>query len=141
RYEDLAAYKPEWVQPISAHYRGYDIWEIPPNGQGIVALIALKILEKLAIDSQQSVDNYHKQIEAMKLAFADGHSHITDASMMKATVEELLSDQYAERRAALIGDRAELRQTGIPATSGTVYIATADKDGNMVSLIQSNYKQ
>jgi len=139
--EDLATYRPEWVQPISVNYRGYDVWEIPPNGQGVIALIALNILQKFDIPEQANVDTYHKQIEAMKLAFADGSTYITDARSMKVTVKELLSDQYATNRKKLIVDHAVYPQPSILPQGGTVYLAAADNEGNMVSFIQSNYKQ
>ena len=137
--DDLAAYKPEWVEPIKVHYRGYDVWEIPPNGQGIVALMALNVLKRLAVTSRDDVEMVHKQIEAVKLAFADGFEHVTDCAKMKVTPAELLSDAYAEERAALIGDKAREPLAGQPPRGGTVYIAAADEQGHMVSLIQSNY--
>ncbi len=139
--KDLSAFKPEWVQPIGVNYRGYDVWEIPPNGQGIIALIALNILEQFDFTEQASVDTYHKQIEAIKLAFADGSTYITDPRSMKVSVEELLSARYAEDRRKLIADHATFPQPSILPKGGTVYLATADQEGNMVSFIQSNYKQ
>ncbi|MDA5110417.1 gamma-glutamyltransferase family protein [Brevibacillus thermoruber] len=139
RKEDLAAYRPEWVKPISVNYRGYDVWEIPPNGQGLVALMALNILKGFAFGEKETVDTYHKQIEAMKLAFADGFRYITQQDKMSVTVEELLSDRYADERRRLIGERALTPEPGDPRSSGTVYLATADGEGNMVSFIQSNY--
>lgn len=139
RKEDLAAYRPEWVKPISVNYRGYDVWEIPPNGQGLVALMALNILKGFAFGEKETVDTYHKQIEAMKLAFADGFRYITQQDKMSVTIEELLSDRYADERRRLIGERALTPEPGDPRSSGTVYLATADGEGNMVSFIQSNY--
>jgi len=136
--EDLAAYEPEWVQPISVNYKGYDIWEIPPNGQGIVALMALQMLKDFDCDSKDSVETYHKQIEAVKLAYVDGLKYITDRKKMKVTEEELLSEQYAAVRRALINDKAILPEAGEPVPGGTVYLATADQEGNMVSFIQSH---
>ena len=89
--EDLAAYEAEWVEPIHVNYKGYDIWEIPPNGQGIVALMALNILKEFDFSTKDSVDTYHKQIEAVKLAYVDGLKYITDPKKMKVTEKELLS--------------------------------------------------
>ncbi|WP_240415378.1 gamma-glutamyltransferase family protein [Paenibacillus periandrae] len=136
--EDLAAYKPEWVDPIQVNYRGYDIWEIPPNGQGLVALMALNILKGMGFDAKDTVDTYHKQIEAVKLAYVDGLKYITDATKMKVTTEQLLSDDYARERRELIGTEAILPLAGEPPKGGTVYMATADEEGNMVSFIQSH---
>lgn len=139
RKEDLAAFYPEWVKPISVNYRGYDVHEIPPNGQGLVALIALNILKGFEFVEKDSVESYHKQMEAMKLAFADGLKYITDSKHMSMPVEALLSDAYAAERRALIGDRALTPTPGEPHKGGTVYLCTADEEGNMVSYIQSNY--
>ncbi len=137
--EDLADYKPEWVKPISVNYRGYDVWEIPPNGQGIIALMALNILNGFDIKEKESVETYHKQIEAMKLAFADGKKYVTDLTKMSVSTEQLLSMEYAEERRILIGNEAITPEPGTPPSGGTVYLATADDEGNMVSFIQSNY--
>lgn len=139
RKEDLAAFRPEWVEPIHTNYRGYDVWEIPPNGHGLVALLALNILRGMKIGEKESADTYHKQIEAVKLAFADGLRYITDARRMKVDIRELLSEGYAAERRKLIGSEAGLPLAGAPSKSGTVYLATADRQGNMVSYIQSNY--
>ena len=92
--EDLKAYQPEWVKPISVEYRGYQVWEIPPNGQGLIALEALNILKGYTFTEKESVDTYHKQIEAMKLAFVDGMKYITDPSSMSVSVDQLLSEEY-----------------------------------------------
>ncbi|KIY22429.1 gamma-glutamyltransferase family protein [Mesobacillus subterraneus] len=137
--EDLAAYKPEWVQPIKVNYRGYDVWEIPPNGQGIVALMALNMLKGYELKEKESVDTYHKQIEAMKLAFADAKKYVTDPEKMTVSFEQLLLEEYAEARRSLIGDSARLPEPGTPPKGGTVYLAAADGEGNMISFIQSNY--
>ncbi|SFA84785.1 gamma-glutamyltranspeptidase / glutathione hydrolase [Lentibacillus halodurans] len=137
--DDLAAHQSEWVEPISVHYRGYDVWEIPPNGQGLVALQALNILKEFHFTEKESVDTYHKQIEAIKLAFADGQAHITDENHMRYSTEELLSELYAKSRKQLIGKTAQLPEAGEPSQGGTVYLAAADNEGNMVSFIQSNY--
>ncbi|MFD2331304.1 gamma-glutamyltransferase family protein [Cohnella sp. GCM10020058] len=139
--EDLDAFRPEWVDPIRAAYRGYDVWEIPPNGQGLVALLALRLLDGFGGLQAGVVDTYHKQIEAIKLAFADGQRHITDPHHMKASVEALLSDAYSAERRTLIGPRSGLPEAGDPKGGGTVYLAVADGEGNMVSFIQSNYMQ
>ncbi|MBS4205505.1 gamma-glutamyltransferase [Lederbergia citrea] len=137
--EDLAAYKPEWVEPISTNYRGYDVWEIPPNGQGIIALMALKIAEGFQFTEKEHANTYHKQIEAMKLAFTDGKAFVTEPGDMPLPADELLSEQYAEKRRQLIGDTAgEPTPMDLPK-GGTVYLAAADGEGNMVSFIQSNY--
>jgi gamma-glutamyltranspeptidase/glutathione hydrolase len=139
RKSDLEAYKPEWVQPISVNYRGYDVWEIPPNGQGLIALHALNILKGFEFQAKDEVETYHKQIEAMKLAFTDGLTYITEKKSMSVSVEEILSEDYAARRRALIGEKALTPEPGEPQKGGTVYLAAADGDGNMVSFIQSNY--
>lgn len=136
---DLANYHAEWVEPIHVNYRDYDIWEIPPNGQGIIALQALNILKGFQFVEKDCVETYHKQIEAMKLAFADGQKHITEPPFMRYSVTEMLSEEYGAIRRELIEDHAMQPQAGEPALSGTVYLATADREGNMVSFIQSNY--
>ncbi|WP_458354166.1 gamma-glutamyltransferase [Peribacillus frigoritolerans] len=137
--DDLAMFKPDWVDPIKVNYRGYDVWEIPPNGQGIIALMALNILQGFDFPSKDSTDTYHKQIEAMKLAFACGKQYITDTKHMGVTIEELLSTSYGQQRKSLIGSQACTPSPGTPPRGGTVYLATADGEGNMVSFIQSNY--
>lgn len=139
RKEDLQEFQPEWVEPISINYRGYDVWEIPPNGHGIVALMALNILKCFEFGSRESSDTLHKQIEAMKLAFIDGQKYVADPRMMKVKVSELLSNKYALERSKLICGEAIYPEPGNPSSSGTVYIAAADEEGNMVSMIQSNY--
>ncbi|MCL7747968.1 gamma-glutamyltransferase family protein [Halalkalibacter alkaliphilus] len=139
RKSDLEAYAPEWVKPISVNYRGYDVWEIPPNGQGLIALHALNILKGFEFKAKDEVETYHKQIEAMKLAFTDGLKYITEEKSMSVSVDEILSEEYAASRRALIGDEALTPEPGEPQKGGTVYLATADGDGNMVSFIQSNY--
>jgi gamma-glutamyltranspeptidase / glutathione hydrolase len=140
RKSDLKQYKPQWVKPISVRYKGYDVWEIPPNGQGIVALMALNIVEQLSIDKKkESIDTYHKQIEAIKLAFADGFEYIGDETSMRINLDGMLSKSYAKARASHIGINAIDPLAGRPEDYGTVYLATADQYGNMVSMIQSNY--
>ncbi|MBQ2691655.1 MAG: gamma-glutamyltransferase family protein [Clostridia bacterium] len=137
--EDLEAYQPEWVDPVSVNYRGYDVWELPPNGQGIVALMALNILNNFE-PSQNDVASYHREIEALKLAFADGQRYIAEPKSMSVSVKDLLSPAYGLERSKLIGDRAILPECGKPKASGTVYLCAADNDGNMISFIQSNFR-
>lgn len=138
--EDLAEYRAEWVEPVHINYHGYDVWEMPPNGHGITALMALNILKDMEIGAKDTGDTFHKQIEAMKLAFADGMHYIADPRYMQTRVDELLSDAYATQRRALIGETALEPTHGKPFCGGTVYLCTADGEGNMVSFIQSNYK-
>ncbi len=140
--EDLSEYEADWVDPISINYKGYDIWEIPPNGQGLIALIALNILRNFEfIPFKENITAYHRQIEALKLAFVDGLKYITDPRDMKIKTEELLSAEYGKKRKDLIKNKAIIPTPGtIPGQGGTVYLATADNEGNMVSFIQSNYK-
>ena len=140
RKEDLASFKVEWVDPISVNYHGYDVCEIPPNGQGIIALMALNILNKMDVTPVEDPMSWHRAIEAVKLAVVDAHAHVTDPECMKLSVEDLLSEQYAARRRGLIGDQAVMPTAGNPKDGGTVYLCTADDEGNMVSFIQSNFK-
>lgn len=141
--EDLRAYRPEWIKPISKKYRGYELHEIPPNGQGIAALIALGLLDRfdpagLPVDSVRS---QHLQIEAMKLAFADVYRYVADPSSMEVTPEQMLDDAYLDQRARLIDpDRATHFASGRPDAGGTIYLTAADEQGMMISFIQSNYK-
>ena len=139
--EDLAVFKPEWVEPISVNYRGYDVWEIPPNGQGLCALIALNIVKgyEFSPDSFGTTRTFHLQFEAMKLAFADAAKHIADPKYMEFSIKDLLGDVYAADRRSLINESALEPFPGTPNKGGTVYFAAADGDGNMVSMIQSNY--
>jgi len=137
--EDLAGYQPEWVQPIKVDYRGYEVWELPPNGHGLVTLLALNMLKGFEFSERDNVETYHKQIEAMKLAFADGQKYIADLTKMNVSTEELLSEAYADERRRLITSQACLPLAGTPHSGGTVYLAAADDVGNMVSYIQSNY--
>lgn len=139
RREDLAAYRPEWVEPVSVNYRGYDVWELPPNGHGIVALMALNILEGFRLDSFGTPETVHRQLESIKLAFGDGLRYIADPRFMQVDVGRLLSKDYAARRRAQIGARALEPAPGDPNSGGTVYLCAADGEGNMVSYIQSNY--
>nr|BFD42555.1 gamma-glutamyltransferase family protein [Pseudomonas sp. FFPRI_1] len=139
RASDLQDYRAQWVEPIKASYRGYDVWEIPPSGQGLVALMALKILEGFDFHQRDSQHTWHRQLEALKLAYSDGLHYITDPLHMKVAVADLLSDAYSSRRRAQISEQAQPPAPGDPHASGTVYLATADAEGNMVSFIQSNY--
>lgn len=139
RSGDLAGYEAEWVQPISIHYKGCDVWEIPPNGHGLVALMALNTLRNDRFPARDDARTIHLQLEAMKLAFADGQKYITDPAYMTRTVEQLLDPSYAQRRRSSITELAQPPLAGDPASGGTVYLCTADGEGNMVSLIQSNY--
>jgi len=137
--EDLSSYESEWVEPIKVNYRGYDVYEIPPNGQGIVALMALNILKEFDFTNNENTDTYHKQLEAIKIAFADAKYYVTDPKDMKVTAAQLLDPAYGAMRAREITDTAGMPLHSDPAKSGTVYLCTADGEGNMVSYIQSNY--
>lgn len=137
---DFQNYHPEWVEPITAEYRGYTVCEIPPNGHGITVLMALNILNGLELSpDRESADTYHKVMEAIKLAFADTRTYVADPRYMKTEVKDMLSKEYAARRRALITDKALLPEAGDPSCGGTIYLCTADGEGNMVSWIQSNY--
>ena len=139
--DDFRTWYPEWVEPISAHYKGYDVYEIPPNGHGITVLMALNILKGLDLPAEkESAECYHKMIEALKLAFTDAKAYVADPAAMQTRVSDLLSDEYAARRRALIGETAIDPQPGDPRCGGTVYLCAADGEGNMISYIQSNYK-
>lgn len=146
RFEDLAEQRSEWVEPVSANYRGYDVWELPPNGQGIVALQMLQILQGFDLRSTGfgSADHLHYFIEAKKLAFEDRARFYADPAFYDPPVSELISSEYATRRRALVEREYAARavEAGNPAlrTGDTVYLTTADKDHNMVSLIQSNFR-
>ncbi|WP_027349800.1 gamma-glutamyltransferase family protein [Halotalea alkalilenta] len=140
RGSDLAAFAPEWVEPVGVDYRGHKIWEIPPNGQGMIALMALRIIDGFAErPAREDLTLLHRQIESLKLAYADGFAHIADPRDMRVAVEALLSEEYALERRALIQDQAIDPTPGEPRAGGTVYLATADREGMMVSFIQSNY--
>ena len=139
---DLAAFQPEWVQTITRDYRGYTLHEIPPNGQGIAALIALGILEKFDIASLpvDGVASQHLQIEAMKLAFADVYRYVAEPRAMRLTPAQMLDDGYLASRARLIDPkRAQDFGPGHAPQGGTIYLSAADESGMMVSFIQSNY--
>jgi len=135
---DLAEYEVEFVNPIKINYKGYDICEIPPNGQGITALMALNLLKDETF-KQNDIKTYHQQIETLKIAFSDTLKYVTDPLFMKMNKDYLISDEYIKLRKKDILNKAQLHQPIDYKKSGTVYLATADKDGNMVSFIQSNY--
>ena len=143
RASDLAAHKSDWVKPLEMDYRGYTLHEIPPNGQGIVALMALGMLQHFDLRSHpvDGADSLHLQIEAMKLAFADARAFVADIDHMKAVPPaSLLDKDYLKDRAKLIDlKRAQDFKHGTPPRSGTVYLSAADASGMMVSFIQSNY--
>ncbi|MBK8067403.1 MAG: gamma-glutamyltransferase [Rhodanobacteraceae bacterium] len=146
RKEDLAAHRGEWVEPVSTNYRGVDVWELPPNGQGIAALQILNILEgyDLAKYGFGSPEHLHLFIEAKKLAFEDRARFYADPDYAKAPVAELISKPYAAKRRELIDPDKAARtlEAGNPVLQegDTIYLTTADKDGMMVSLIQSNFR-
>jgi len=141
REEDLAAHRSCWVEPLSLNYHGYEVWELPPNGQGLAALIALGILAdtEVATYPQGSVDALHLQIEAMKLALADAGRYIADPKRVEVPVAGLLDPAYLAARRALIGPQARVPEPGAPPQGGTVYLCAVDQEGMMVSYIQSNY--
>jgi len=142
RASDLAAHKSDWVEPLAMDYRGYTLHEIPPNGQGIVALMALGMLERFDLRSHavDGADSVHLQIEAIKLAFADAWRYVADIDHMDVRPEELLDKQYLRSRAGLIdAKRAQNFGPGKPPKGGTVYLTAADASGTMVSFIQSNF--
>jgi gamma-glutamyltranspeptidase/glutathione hydrolase len=139
----MAAHRADWVEPLQIGYRGYALHELPPNGQGIVALMALGMLEGFDLRSHpvDGPDSLHLQIEAMKLAFADARAYVADLDYMKpVTPQALLDASYLKSRAKLIDlKRAQDFGHGTPPKSGTVYLAAADASGMMVSFIQSNF--
>ncbi len=145
-YDDLAQHHSEWVDPVSTHYRGYDVWELPPNGQGIAALQMLNVIEPFDVAHMGfgSTEWLHLFVEAKKLAFEDRARFYADPAFHTIPVEELISKEYAATRRALIDlERAgKSYPAGNPALEegDTIYLATADAAGNMVSLIQSNYR-
>jgi len=139
---DLQSFKPMWVQTLSQPFAGFDLHEIPPNGQGIAALICLGILRHTGMADAQvdSADWQHLAIEAMKLAFADVYAHVADPESMRLGTEQLLDDGYLKARARMIDPRrAQHFASGHAPGGGTIYLSTADENGMMVSLIQSNY--
>ena len=147
RYEDLASHHSEWVQPLSVNYRGYDVWELPPNGQGIAALQMLNILEGFDMKAAgfMSAKSLHLQIAAKRLAFEDRAKFYADPDFAHVPVKQLLSKEYAARRRALIDPDKAMVDVGpgdpkAIEQGDTTYLTVADKDGMMVSLIQSNYR-
>ena len=140
--KDLAAHKSEWVEPVSINYRGYDVWELPPNGQGIAALQMLKVLEGFDFSNIKfgSTEHLHLFTEAKKLAFEDRAKYYADMDFFDVPVEQLLSDDYAKNRRAQIGSRAGRYNAGEISAGETIYMTVADKNGTMISLIQSNYR-
>jgi len=139
---DLRNFEPEWVPLLSRDFGDCTLHELPPNGQGIAALIALGILDHLDIRNRPADHpaTQHLMIEAMKLAFADVYAHVADPRFMRVSAEEMLSDAYLAERARLIDpQRAQTYTTGHAPAGGTVYLSTADQQGMMVSFIQSNY--
>ncbi len=140
--DDMASHTLDWVEPIGLDYRGYTLHEIPPNGQGIAALMALGILENFDVASLpvDSPDCMHLKIEAMKLAFADIEEYVSDISTMRVTPAQMLDKAYLKERAKLIDmKKAGTPSFGTPSKGGTVYLTAADESGMMVSYIQSNY--
>jgi len=145
RFADFANHRSDWVEPVGVDYKGYTLWELPPNGQGIAALQMLQILKNfdLAALGFNSPESIHLMVEAKKLAFEDRAKFYADLDFYKTPISKLISEEYGRERAKLIGQRAAQRvDAGNPHLyeGDTIYMTTADKDGNMVSLIQSNYR-
>ena len=140
---DLAQFAPEWVEPISIRYRDWTVYELPPNGQGMAALEMLNIMEvdRASPDGPLGVTELHKKIETMKLAYADLGRYNADPRFAKVPVKGLLSKQYAKERARLVDpNKANCEvAAGAPPSSDTTYLSVVDREGNIVSLIQSNY--
>ena len=143
-YEDLASFHSEWTPPVSSNYRGFDVWELPPNGQGIAALQILNILENYDLQKMGlfSSEYIHLFTEAKKLAFADRAKYYADPNFSKIPVKELISKSYADERSKLINfnKAAVTDQAGVLESGDTIYLTAADQYGNMISLIQSNYR-
>lgn len=143
-YNDLKTHSSEWITPVSTNYRGYDVWELPPNGQGIAALQILNLLEAYDIKSMGfgSAAYIHHFVEAKKIAFADRAKYYADMAFNNIPVSKLISKDYANSRRNEIQPQHAMRQVsaGNLEHGDTIYLTTADKDGNMVSLIQSNYR-
>ncbi len=141
RRTDLEAHQADWVNPVSQRYRQVELHEIPPNGQGLAALLALGILQHLEPAPVDSVDWVHQQIEAMKIAIRSAFEHFADPAYMRLSPEELLEPGSLQRVAASIGREAcALPPRSLPVSHDTVYLTTADAEGRMVSFIQSNYQ-
>jgi len=143
-FEDMSNYQSEWVEPVSSNYRGYDVWELPPNGQGIAALQILNILEGFDLKAMglNSAEYVHHFVEAKKIAFADRAKYYADPKFNNINIEYLISKEYAKlRRKEINSSKAsQTDSAGLLKNGDTIYLTTADKDGNMVSLIQSNYR-
>lgn len=142
-YEDLASHTSTWVEPVSTNYRGYDVWELPPNSQGIAALQILNMLEQFDIEGMgfDSPEYIHTFVEAKKLAFEDRAKYYADSDFNQIPTDWLISKEYAQQRLKLLSqDKAAKRYDAGINEGDTIYLTTADKDGNMVSLIQSNYR-
>ena len=141
---DFTDHQSDWIEPVSTNYRGYDVWELPPNGQGIAVLQILNVLENYDIKSMGfgSADYIHTFVEAKKLAFEDRAKFYADPAFNQLPVQGLISKEYAKERNKLINPNraAKTFPAGNPEHGNTIYLTTADKDGNMVSLIQSNYR-
>ena len=143
-YEDISSFHSEWTPPVSSNYRGYDVWELPPNGQGIAALQILNILENYDIQKMGlfSSEYIHLFTEAKKLAFADRAKYYADPNFSKIPVKQLISKSYAKDRLKLINPEKASKsdQAGVLESGDTIYLTVADQYGNMISLIQSNYR-
>ena len=141
---DFEDHHSDWIEPVSTNYRGYDVWELPPNGQGIAVLQILNILENYDVKSMGfgSAEYIHTFVEAKKLAFEDRAKFYADPDFNKLPIKGLISKTYANERNKLINPNrsAKIYPAGNPEHGNTIYLTTADKDGNMVSLIQSNYR-
>jgi gamma-glutamyltranspeptidase/glutathione hydrolase len=136
--DDLKCFDSSFVEPIKVNYKGIDVYEIPPNGQGITALMALNLLKDKELACLEA-ETLHFQIEALKIAFSDTLKYVTDKEFMKINSDFLLSEEYVNKRKNDLKDKAQIQQPIEFHKSGTVYLATADDEGNMVSFIQSNY--
>ncbi|MBD3586854.1 gamma-glutamyltransferase [Salinimonas sp. HHU 13199] len=142
-YDDLAAHSSTWVEPVSTNYRGYDVWELPPNGQGIAALQILNIMEQFDVEGMGfgSAEYVHTFVEAKKLAFADRAKFYADPEFNDIPVERLISKPYARQRQKEIDPEQAAKRVDAGLNEGdTIYLTVADEKGNMVSLIQSNYR-
>ena len=143
-YEDISSFHSEWTPPVSSNYRGYDVWELPPNGQGIAALQILNILENYNIQKMGlfSSEYIHLFTEAKKLAFADRAKYYADPKFSNIPVNQLISKSYAKERLKLINlkEASKSDQAGVLESGDTIYLTVADQYGNMISLIQSNYR-
>jgi gamma-glutamyltranspeptidase/glutathione hydrolase len=141
--DDLAAHKSEWVEPVSTIYRGHTVWELPPNGQGIAALQMLNLLEAYDLKKMGfgSPGHVHAFVEAKKLVFEDRAKFYSDPAFIKLPVQQLISKKYADHRRKLIDPKraSENFPAGTISFGDTIYLTTADAEGNMVSFIQSNY--